>query len=93
MTGVLRMPSGWMLPQLTPFAVGGLPMLRIHITAPVVSSSAIDVVAGRDGEEHARPPGPFSMYSGEAHMLPVKVPAKPAVRLIVAAAALVSPAG
>ena len=50
-----------MLPQLTPFAVGELPMLRIHFTAPVVSSSANTSFPVVTAKKAPVPPGPFSM--------------------------------
>ena len=65
-------------------------MLRIHLTAPVVSSSAYTSFPVVTAKKAPVPPGPFSMYSGDAHMFPAKDAAKPVFRLIVAAAALVS---
>src|SRR5206468_9417359 len=42
MTGVARMPRGWMLPQgaAGPLLIAGAPTFLIQTTAPVVSSSA-----------------------------------------------------
>src|SRR6478609_3224009 len=74
MTGVLRMPSGWMLPQLTPLAVAGVPMLFVHTVMPVVSSIAITslpVVTAKNKPLPVAAAG--ARYSGDAHMLPVNL--------------------
>ena len=61
MTGVLMMPSGWMLPQvgLPPFAVGELPMLCVQTCAPVVSSSANTSLPVVSAKKTPLPFGPF----------------------------------
>ena len=56
---------------------------------PVVSSSATTSLPVVTAKKTPLPLGPFSRYSGDAHMLPVKVPANVVSRAIVAASALV----
>src|SRR6188768_3270822 len=92
-TGVLRIPSGWMLPQLTPFACAGVPMLLVHTVAPLVSSIAITslpVVAMKNRPLPVALAG--ARYSGEAHTLPVNLAPvlNAASAVIVAAAVLVN---
>src|SRR6478609_8657670 len=88
-TGVLKMPSGWMLPQLTPFACAGVPMLLVHTVAPLVSSIAITSLPVVTAKNRPLPPAlAGARYNGDAHMLPVNL----APVLNVASAAIVATA-
>jgi hypothetical protein len=94
MTGVDRIPSGLIglkhCPPEVLLLVDGVPMLRIHTIAPVVSSRAYTLLFMAATMKAPLPPGPFSMYSGEDHTLPVNVAVKVVSRAIRAAAALVN---
>src|SRR5476649_2694514 len=89
-TGVLRMPSGWILPQFTPFAVGESPMFVFQTAAPVVSSSAITSLPVVTAKNTPFPAGPFAKYSGEAHIAPSNLAAKPASLANLATTSVVS---
>jgi len=81
-----------MLPHwaLGPFDMAGIPTFFIHTTAPVVSSSAKTLFWVVTAMKMPLPPGPFSKYSGEAHMFPANMALNAASKTILAAAAFVS---
>jgi hypothetical protein len=59
-TGVLRIPTGWMLPHPAPDCVGAVPMLCIHTMAPVASSSAYTLLFVAAAMKTPLAAGPFS---------------------------------
>src|SRR5882672_8049066 len=89
MTGVLMMPTGWMLPHPAPLDCGEEPMFFFQIVAPVASSRARTSLPVVTAKKTPFPPGPSARYRGDAHILPVKVALKPASLASVAATAVV----
>ena len=71
-TGVARMPRGWMLPQgaFGPFIIAGVPTFFIQTIAPVARRTRRRRWWVVTAKKTPLPPGPFSMKSGEAHMSP-----------------------